>query len=243
MGKEGLEIINVRAKIEGKDVLNGVTLKIKPGEIHALMGPNGSGKSSLAYIVMGHPAYELVEGKILVDGEDITELNPEDRVKKGLFLAFQNPPETMVKTRNLLIHLAKMKGETFSKAIMAIKKVGLPQDVLDRYLNKGFSGGEMKRSEIAQLYILKPKYPIMDEPDSGMDVEGLIAIGNIVKELKKNNSGVLVITHIARLFRDFEPDYVHVMIDGKIVLSGGTEIIKLIDEKGYDYIRKEYMSG
>lgn len=240
MGSEGLVIKNVRASIEGKIVLRGVTLEIKPGEIHALMGPNGSGKSSLAYLVMGHPKYELLEGSILVDGEDITGLPPEERAKRGIFLAFQTPPETMVKTRNLLIHIAKMRGVPFAKAVEVMKRVNLQQELLDRYLNKGFSGGEMKRSEIVQLYLSNPKYPILDEPDSGMDVEGLIAIGNIVKELKQRGAGVLVITHVARLFRDFSPDYVHVMIDGRIVLTGGQEIVKLIDEKGYEYIRSKY---
>jgi len=240
MDQKGLVVSNVRASIEGKIVLRGVSLSIRPGEIHALMGPNGSGKSSLAYLIMGHPKYELIEGSISVDGEDITGLPPEERAKRGVFLAFQNPPETMVKTRNILIHLAKMRGVPFAKAVETMKKVGLSQDLLERYLNRGFSGGEMKRSEIVQLYISSPRYPILDEPDSGMDVEGLIAIGDLVKELKQKGSGILVITHVARLFRDFTPDYVHVMIDGRIVLTGGHEIVKLIDEKGYEYIKSKY---
>jgi Fe-S cluster assembly ATP-binding protein len=133
-----------------------------------------------------------------------------------------------------------MRGVPFAKAVETMKKVGLSQDLLERYLNRGFSGGEMKRSEIVQLYISSPRYPILDEPDSGMDVEGLIAIGDLVKELKQKGSGILVITHVARLFRDFTPDYVHVMIDGRIVLTGGHEIVKLIDEKGYEYIKSKY---
>lgn len=241
MGSEGLSISNVRASIEGKIVLRGVSLDIRPGEIHALMGPNGSGKSSLAYLIMGHPKYELIEGSISVDGEEITGLPPEERAKRGIFLAFQTPPETMVKMRNLLVHIAKARGSQMSRALEAMKRVGLPQEFLDRYLNRGFSGGEMKRSEIVQLYLSSPKYPIMDEPDSGMDVEGLISIGSIVKELKERGSGVLVITHVARLFRDFSPDYVHVMIDGRIVLSGGHEVVRLIDEKGYEYIRSRHV--
>ncbi len=240
MGSEGLVVKGVKAAIEGKIVLRGVDLEIEPGEIHALMGPNGSGKSSLAYIIMGHPKYEVLEGSILVDGEDISGLPPEERARKGIFLAFQTPPETMVKARNLLIHLSKVRGTQFVRALEAMKRVGLPQDLLDRYLNKGFSGGEMKRSEIVQLYLSNPKYPILDEPDSGMDIEGLVAIGGIVRELKQKGSGVLVITHVARLFRDFSPDYVHVMIDGRIVLTGGHEIVKIIDEKGYEYIRSRY---
>ncbi|HWQ17618.1 MAG TPA: Fe-S cluster assembly ATPase SufC [Sulfolobales archaeon] len=231
---------DIKAAIEGKIVLRGVNLVVKPGEIHALMGPNGSGKSSLAYVIMGHPKYEILGGSIMVDGEDIVSLPPEERAKKGVFLAFQTPPETMVKTRNLLIHISKIRGAPFSRALEAMKRVGLQQDLLDRYLNKGFSGGEMKRSEIVQLYLSSPKYPILDEPDSGMDVEGLLAIGSLVKELKQRGSGILVITHVARLFRDFSPDYVHVMIDGRIVLTGGHEIVKLIDEKGYDYIKTHY---
>lgn len=240
MGSEGLVVRSVKAAIEGRIVLRGVDLEVRPGEIHALMGPNGSGKSSLAYIIMGHPKYEILEGSITLDGEDITGLPPEERAKKGVFLAFQTPPETMVKTRNLLIHLSKARGVPLARAMEAMKRVGLPQDLLDRYLNKGFSGGEMKRSEIIQLYLSNPKYPILDEPDSGMDIEGLLAIGDIVKELKQKGSGVLVITHVARLFRDFSPDYVHVMIDGRIVLTGGYEVVKLIDEKGYEYIRSMY---
>jgi len=242
MGSGGLAVKNVKASVEGKIVLKGVSLEVRPGEIHALMGPNGSGKSSLAYLIMGHPKYELLEGSILVDGEDITGLPPEERARRGLFLAFQTPPETMVKARNLLIHIAKMRGMPFAKALEAMKRVGLSQELLDRYLNRGFSGGEMKRSEIVQLYISNPKYPILDEPDSGMDIEGLIAIGNIVKELKERGAGVLVITHVARLFRDFSPDYVHVMVDGRIVLTGGHEVVKLVDEKGYEYIRARYAS-
>ncbi|GAY25249.1 Fe-S cluster assembly ATPase SufC [Desulfurococcaceae archaeon AG1] len=240
MTSEGLVVRNVKAAIEGKIVLRGVNLVVKPGEIHALMGPNGSGKSSLAYVIMGHPKYEILEGSIIVDGEDIASLPPEERAKKGVFLAFQTPPETMVKTRNLLIHISKIRGVPFSRALEAMKRVGLQQDLLDRYLNKGFSGGEMKRSEIVQLYLSSPKYPILDEPDSGMDIEGLLAIGSLVKELKQKGSGILVITHVARLFRDFSPDYVHVMIDGRIVLTGGHEIVKLVDEKGYEYIKTNY---
>ncbi len=240
MVSEGLVVRDIKAAIEGKIVLRGVNLVVKPGEIHALMGPNGSGKSSLAYVIMGHPKYEILGGSIMVDGEDIVSLPPEERAKKGVFLAFQTPPETMVKTRNLLIHISKIRGAPFSRALEAMKRVGLQQDLLDRYLNKGFSGGEMKRSEIVQLYLSSPKYPILDEPDSGMDVEGLLAIGSLVKELKQRGSGILVITHVARLFRDFSPDYVHVMIDGRIVLTGGHEIVKLIDEKGYDYIKTHY---
>ncbi|MEZ0290481.1 MAG: Fe-S cluster assembly ATPase SufC [Sulfolobales archaeon] len=236
---KSLFIDRVSAGIESKIIVRDITIRIRAGEIHALMGPNGSGKSTLAYVAMGHPLYRVFSGRIYLDGEDITENSPEERFKKGLFLAFQIPPETMVKTRTLYIQLARSKGRTFSHVLKLMRDLDLKEEILDRYLNKGFSGGEMKRSEIVQLYISEPKYAILDEPDSGIDVEGLFAIGRILRDLRERGVGILVITHTGRVFREVEPDYVHVMINGRIVASGDKEIIRIIDEKGYSYFKTE----
>ncbi|MEL9929858.1 MAG: Fe-S cluster assembly ATPase SufC [Sulfolobales archaeon] len=235
---KGLLVDNISAGIGEKLIVRDVRIMIRPGEIHALMGPNGSGKSTVAYALMGHPLYKIYSGRIYLDGEDITDLPPEERYRKGLFLAFQIPPETMVKTRTLYLQLARVRKIPFSRVIKLMRDLDLKEEVLDRYLNKGFSGGEMKRSEIVQMYLSEPRYAILDEPDSGVDVEGLNAMSRILGDLREKKVGVLVITHTGRIFRGVDPDAVHVLIGGRIIASGDKDLIRLIDEKGYEYFRK-----
>ena len=236
--ERGLVVDRLTAGLENKIILRDVTLYVRPGEAVALMGPNGSGKSTLAYSIMGHPHYKIFSGRIYLDGEDITDKEPEERYRKGLFLAFQMPPETTVLSRSLYLHIAKSRGYGFSKVLEIMHRIGLGEHVLDRYLNKNFSGGEMKRSELLQAYLSSPKYVILDEPDSGIDPDGIMIMSSILKELTDRGVGIIVITHLGRVFREIEPNRVYVLIDGRIALSGDSSLVKLIDEKGYQYIKK-----
>ncbi len=236
--ERGLVVDRLTAGLENKIILRDVTLYVRPGEAVALMGPNGSGKSTLAYSIMGHPHYKIFSGRIYLDGEDITDKEPEERYRKGLFLAFQMPPETTVLSRSLYLHIAKSRGYSFSKVLEIMHRIGLGEHVLDRYLNKNFSGGEMKRSELLQAYLSSPKYVILDEPDSGIDPDGIMIMSSILKELTDRGVGIIVITHLGRVFREIEPNRVYVLIDGRIALSGDSSLVKLIDEKGYQYIKK-----
>jgi len=235
---KGLVIDRLTVGLENKIILKEVSLYVRPGEAIALMGPNGSGKSTLAYSIMGHPGYKIFSGRIYLDGEDITDTEPEERYKRGLFLAFQVPPETTVLSRTLYMHIARSRGYSFSKVLEIMRKIGLGEHVLDRYLNKNFSGGEMKRSEILQMYLSSPKYIILDEPDSGIDPDGIMVISGILRELIERGVGVIVITHLGRVFREILPKRVYVLIDGKIAVSGDSSLINAIDEKGYQYIKK-----
>lgn len=237
--EKALYIEGLRVEVAGRLVVRDVSLRVRPGEIHAIMGPNASGKTSLAYAIMGHPLYRVVGGRVYVDGEDITDLPPEERFRRGVFLAFQIPPETMVKTRTLYHYLARRSGVSFTRVMELMKTLGLSESILDRYLNRGFSGGEMKRSELLQLYLSSPRYAILDEPDSGVDIDGINTAGRVLRELRERGSGVIVITHIGRVFREVSPDIVHVMIDGRIVVEGGADLLKTIDERGYEYIKRE----
>jgi Fe-S cluster assembly ATP-binding protein len=234
----GLVVDRLTAGLENRIILRDISLYVRPGEAVALMGPNGSGKSTLAYTIMGHPHYKIFNGKIYLDGEDITDKKPEEKYRMGLFLAFQMPPETTVLSRSLYLHIAKSRGYSFSKVLETMRRIGLGEHVLDRYLNKNFSGGELKRSELLQMYISSPKYVILDEPDSGIDPDGIMIMSSILKELIDKGAGVIVITHIGRVFREIEPKRVYVLIDGRIALTGDSSLIKLIDEKGYQYIKK-----
>ena len=238
MTLKGLLVKDLSVEVAGKLILRDVNLEVRPGEIHAIMGPNASGKSTLAYTIMGHPLYKVVIGDIILDGESILNLPPEERFKRGLFLAFQVPPETMVKTRTLYTYLAKRNNISFTKVLQYIRDIGLSEDILDRFLNKNFSGGEMKRSEFIQMILSSPRYTILDEPDSGVDADGILMISRFLKQLKERDVGVLVITHIGRVFKEINPDAVHVLIEGRILIEGGPEIIKLIDENGYGYLQK-----
>ncbi|QIW24118.1 Fe-S cluster assembly ATPase SufC [Sulfolobus sp. S-194] len=242
-----LKIENLHVTVEGKEILKGVSLTINSGEIHVLMGPNGSGKTSLSLAIMGHPKYKITEGKILLDNEDITNLETHEKVKKGLFLAFQNPIEISgVKLSTLLIaEYNRIYGSSQSpiQVISYVKElsktVGVSDSLLNRGVFEGFSGGEKKRTEILQMLLMKPKIAILDEPDSGVDVDGLRAIAEaIVKLRNENNTGYLIITHYRRILDHVKADKVHVLYRGKIVASGGMELAKLIDEKGYEGILK-----
>lgn len=242
-----LQIKNLHVQVEGKEIIKGVDLEIKSGEIHVLMGPNGSGKTSLSLAIMGHPKYKITEGQILLDGEDITNLETYEKVRKGLFLVFQNPIEISgVKLSTLLVaEYNKIYGssvqpmQVFSQVRELTKMVGLPDSLLNRGVFEGFSGGEKKRTEILQMLLMKPKIAILDEPDSGVDVDGLKAIANAILKLKEeNNTGYLIITHYRRILDHINADRVHVLYKGKIVASGGIELAKLIDEKGYEGVLK-----
>ncbi|BAK54480.1 MULTISPECIES: Fe-S cluster assembly ATPase SufC [Sulfurisphaera] len=242
-----LKIENLHVTVEGKEILKGVSLTINSGEIHVLMGPNGSGKTSLSLAIMGHPKYKITEGKILLDNEDITNLETHEKVKKGLFLAFQNPIEISgVKLSTLLVaEYNRIYGSSQSplQVISYVKElsktVGVSDSLLNRGVFEGFSGGEKKRTEILQMLLMKPKIAILDEPDSGVDVDGLRAIAEaIVKLRNENNTGYLIITHYRRILDHVKADKVHVLYRGKIVASGGMELAKLIDEKGYEGILK-----
>ena len=237
-----LEIKNLHVSVENVEILKGVSLKINAGEVHAIMGPNGSGKSTLANVIMGNPVYEVTKGKILFQGEDITDEPVDNRAKKGLFLAFQYPESipgvtivNMLKTA--LTNIENTEFTTLElrlKVADAMEQLGLSPDFADRYLNEGFSGGERKRNEILQLAVLNPKLAVLDETDSGLDVDGLRVVGEGVSKLKSKDKGYLVVTHYQRLLDYIIPDFVHVFVDGKIVDSGGLDLSKKLEEQGYE---------
>jgi Fe-S cluster assembly ATP-binding protein len=237
-----LKIENLHASVESTPIIKGVNLEINPGEVHAIMGPNGSGKSTLANVLMGNPVYEITYGKITFSGEDITEEPVDNRAKKGMFLAFQYPESipgvtivNMLKTA--LTNIEETEYTTVElrlKVAEAMKDLGLSPDFVDRYLNDGFSGGERKRNEILQLAVLNPKLAILDETDSGLDVDGLRIVGEGISNLRTTDRGYLVVTHYQRLLEYVKPDYVHVFVDGNIVETGGTELSDKLEKEGYE---------
>lgn len=239
-----LKIENLHASVESTPIINGVNLEINPGEVHAIMGPNGSGKSTLANVLMGNPVYEITDGKITFSGEDVTEEPVDNRAKKGMFLAFQYPESipgvtivNMLKTA--LTNIEETEYTTVElrlKVAEAMKDLGLSPDFVDRYLNDGFSGGERKRNEILQLAVLNPKLAILDETDSGLDIDALRIVANGVNKIKSSSNAIVIITHYQRLLDHIIPDYVHVLQDGKIAKSGNKELAFELEEKGYDWI-------
>jgi len=253
-----LEIKDLHVSIEGKQILKGVNLKVSQGEIHAIMGPNGSGKSTLANTLMGHPKYKVESGDILLDGESIVGATPDVRAKKGLFLAFQYPLEISGVPLAQFLRSAyrSVKGETRSDAkgvggemisALAFKKkleeklkeVDMDPAFAKRYLNEGFSGGEKKRAEILQMAILQPKISIMDETDSGLDIDAVRRVAEVLSKMAGPDMGVLLITHYQRILEYIKPQFVHVMVNGRIFRSGGPELAKLLEEKGYSWIEQE----
>ena len=237
-----LKIENLYAEIDGTEILKGVELEINPGEVHAIMGPNGSGKSTLANVIMGNPVYEVTEGKIIFENEEITEEPVDNRAKLGMFLAFQYPESipgvtivNMLKTA--LTNIEETEYTTLElrlKVAEAMEQLGLSADFADRYLNEGFSGGERKRNEILQLAVLNPKLAVLDETDSGLDVDGLKVVGEGVSKLKTPDKGYLVVTHYQRLLEYIKPDFVHVFVDGKIIETGGIELSDKLEQEGYE---------
>lgn len=246
-----LKINNIHAHIDEKSILKGINLDIKPGEVHAIMGPNGSGKSTLASVIAGKEDYEIEKGTILFEGEDISELSVEERAHKGVFLSFQYPVEipgvtvtNFIKTALNETRKAKgledMPGSEMLKSIREkAELLEIDRKFLSRSLNEGFSGGEKKRNEIFQMAMLEPKLAILDETDSGLDIDALRIVANGVNKLKTKDNATLVITHYQRLLDYIVPDYVHVLYDGKIVKSGGKELAFELEEKGYDWIKQE----
>lgn len=246
-----LEIKNLHASVEDKDILNGIDLDVKPGEVHAIMGPNGSGKSTFASVIAGKEEFEITEGSMSFNGEDISELDPEERAHKGVFLSFQYPVEIPGVSVTNFIKTAinesrKAQGLEDMPAGEMLKKIKQKADLLEidrkflsRSLNEGFSGGEKKRNEIFQMAMLEPKLAILDETDSGLDIDALKIVANGVNKLKSDDNAVIVITHYQRLLDYIVPDYVHVLMDGKIVKSGPKELAYELEAKGYDWIKEE----
>lgn len=247
-----LEVKNLHASIEGNEILKGIDLKVNAGEIHAIMGPNGSGKSTLAQVLAGREEYEVTAGEVLYNGLNLLELSPEDRAREGVFLAFQYPVEIPgVSNTNLLKtalnEIRKYRGEEeldtmdfLSLLKEKIKLVNLDDSFLKRGVNEGFSGGEKKRNEIFQLAVLNPKLAILDETDSGLDIDALRIVANGVNKLKTKDNATLVVTHYQRLLNYIVPDYVHVLHDGKIVKSGGKELALELEDKGYDWLKNTF---
>ena len=242
-----LEIKDLHVNVDGKEILKGLTIKLEKGKIHTLMGPNGSGKSTLANTLMGHPKYEITSGKIILDGEDITDLEPDERARKGLFLSFQYPNEIpgITITNFLISALENVKGEKPSmfefKKLMDEKMdlLKIDRKFLTRYLNDGFSGGEKKKSEILQLAVLDPKVAILDETDSGLDIDALRVVSEGVNAFMKEEKTVLIITHYKRILEYIRPDKVFILIDGKVVKDGDSTLVDNLEEKGYGWITED----
>ncbi|PHR73656.1 MAG: Fe-S cluster assembly ATPase SufC [Lutibacter sp.] len=245
-----LKIKNLHAGIEGKGILKGINLEVKAGEIHAIMGPNGSGKSTLSSVIAGNETYEVSEGSITLDNEDILELSPDERAHKGVFMSFQYPIEIPgVSTTNFIKTAINEKrkanglGDLPAKDMLKLIRekselLKMDRKFLSRSLNEGFSGGEKKRNEIFQLAMLEPKLAILDETDSGLDIDALKIVANGVNKLRNKDNAVIVITHYQRLLDHIIPDFVHVLHNGKIVKSGGKELAHELEEKGYDWIKE-----
>ena len=246
-----LSIKNLHASIGDKEILKGINLEVKAGEIHAIMGPNGAGKSTLASIIAGNENYEVTGGEITLDGEDLSELAPEERAHKGVFLSFQYPveiPGVSVTNfmRTAINETRKANGQEEMSAKEMLKVIREKSELLEidrkflsRSLNEGFSGGEKKRNEIFQMAMLEPKLAILDETDSGLDIDALRIVANGVNKLKSDKNAIIVITHYQRLLDHIVPDFIHVLFNGKIVKSGGKELAHELDEKGYDWIKQE----
>ena len=250
-----LELKDLRVSLEdGTEIVKGVDLSVSAGEIHALMGPNGSGKSSLAYALMGHPAYEITGGEALFDGQELSDLGADERAQLGLFLAFQYPhsvPGVTVTSflRSALNALRKARGggkddpvpikEFRTDMLAAMERLKIPRELAQRYLNDGFSGGEKKRIEILQMAMLKPRIAVLDETDSGLDIDALKIVATGVKELVGPETGALVITHYQRILNYVEPDFVHVFVDGRIVEEGGPELAHKLEAEGYEAFQPE----
>ena len=250
-----LEIKDLHVTREGKEILKGVNLKTGPGQVHAIMGPNGSGKSTLAYTLLGHPKYEVTKGDILLDGESILKLKADQRAKKGLFLGFQYPTEVSGVGYS---HFLRTSYNALSKALQGedrevfitvrefqkylkdnLKQVGLSDEFLSRYLNEGFSGGEKKRSEVLQMAVLKPTISILDEPDSGLDIDAVQSVAKAISDVATKDATVILITHYARILKFLKKlDFVHVFAKGKILKSGDASLANELEKKGYDWIVK-----
>lgn len=248
-----LEVKDLHVSIDNKEIITGLNYTANKGEVHAIMGPNGSGKSTLAYTLLGHPKYTVTKGDILVDGQSILDLSTDERAKKGLFLGLQYPNEISGVgysnfLRNAYNTLSKAFGQEKREVFLTVREfhnyiktnlglVGLDDSFLTRYLNEGFSGGEKKRSEVLQMLVLKPKVAILDEPDSGLDIDAVKAVAGAINKLASPESGIIVITHYARILRYIDKlDYVHVMSKGKLVRSGGRELAEMLEEKGYSWL-------
>ena len=246
-----LKIKNLHASIGDKEILKGINLEVKAGEVHAIMGPNGAGKSTLSSIIAGNENYEVTDGEIFLDGEDLADLAPEERAHQGVFLSFQYPVEIPGVSVTNFIKTAinekrKANGQEEMPANEMLKLIREKSELLEmdrkflsRSLNEGFSGGEKKRNEIFQMAMLEPKIAILDETDSGLDIDALRIVANGVNKLKNENNAVLVITHYQRLLDYIVPDFVHVLMDGKIVKTGGADLALELEEKGYDWIKQE----
>lgn len=243
-----LDIKNLHASIGGKEILKGISLSVKAGEIHAVMGPNGSGKSTLAQVLAGHPGYEVTEGEVTYDGRNLLEMDPEVRAQEGIFLAFQYPIEIPGVTnayflRSAFNEIRKAKGmeeldplEFLDLMEIKTKLVDMDPAMMNRSVNTGFSGGEKKRNEILQMAVLEPRLAILDETDSGLDIDALKVVANGVNALRRPDNATIVVTHYQRLLNYIVPDYVHVLANGRIVKSGGKELALELEEKGYDWI-------
>lgn len=246
-----LEIKNLHAGINGNEILNGINLKVNTGEIHAIMGPNGSGKSTLAQVLAGREAYDVTQGQVLYNGKDLLDMAPEDRAREGVFLAFQYPVEipgvsNMYFLKAALNSIRKYKGQEEMDAVdflsfmkQRMKFLEMDQTLLNRPVNEGFSGGEKKRNEIFQMAVLQPKLAILDETDSGLDIDALRIVADGVNKLRSKENAVVVVTHYQRLLNYIVPDFVHVLVDGRIVKSGGKELALALEDKGYDWVKGE----
>ena len=246
-----LDIQNLHANVEGREILRGIDLKVNPGEVHAIMGPNGSGKSTLAQVLAGRDAYDVTDGKVLLDGKDLLDMAPEERAREGVFLAFQYPVEIPGVSNTYFLKAAvnavrKHRGQSEYDAIdflklvkQKVKLVGLDDSLLQRPVNEGFSGGEKKRNEIFHMAVLEPSLCVLDETDSGLDIDALRIVADGVNSLRAGNRSFLVITHYQRLLNYIVPDVVHVLIDGRIVRSGGKELAHELEEKGYAWLEDE----
>jgi len=244
-----LEVVDLSVRVGGRLVLNGVSLAVRYGSIHVVMGPNGSGKSTLAYTIMGREGYEVVGGDIRLDGESILHLKTHERTLRGIMLAFQEPPQVRGVRMGLLLnaminkragreYITDIAPEYLRRVVELTKVVGLGVDIVEREVNVGFSGGEKKRSELLQVMLADPKVVILDEPDSGLDVDGVRLVGEVVKRLRDGGKAVLLITHYARVLKFVEPDEVSVLVNGRVVAHGGVELAYRIEEQGYSEFLK-----
>jgi FeS assembly ATPase SufC len=241
-----LEVKNLAASVNGKQILKDVSFTINGGEIHALMGPNGAGKSTLGYVLIGHPNYEVLHGSIKIDGVELADKLPEERARAGLFLAYQTPVAVQGVKLSTFLRLAynqlhpdeKIKIQDFHALLKKyMNEVGLDETFISRSVNEGFSGGERKRVEILQMMILRPKFVVLDEIDSGLDVDALKMVADEIRKFYSKDVGFLIITHYQRILKNVEPQFVHVLVDGKIAKDGGNDISLKIEEEGYDWIR------